>query len=1099
MFKNYSNIEDIKESDIKAIHTFSNDKYYLMELYTNKEIEALEIKPKDLKHDVMSYGNGNYTGKFITNFNTIRYLALNEKENKIYKTCEKRDKKGNLIDIYQYTQSVCLVENKTQYYVLNFDFDFKYEKYPEIYLGFTDQHEIITKYIIDKIIQVLNQTLNLKKKQLEYIWAEKTKSIGYHIYWNGIVVNKQLHQYIFNKTLELITNDKKYPLKLINQIFDCCVSKANGLRLFYFKIDDDYYFPSESKSTMKFDSEPYKHFHLSVLNTTYSNYNFDLKISQELIEQSICVIDTKIKNKDIKNNIVKPDSEYLTDFVCLDLENKKDLFIGLTKIISISRIADYSNWISLVFLHKNYNLKENIIEISKKSKKFDSKALKMIENIFLEKTKTNKNPITLGTLIKWAKEDNLNQTNKIFVKYFLTLKLDIKSIDEILLANCKIKTNWSESTKYISSDALSDMIKNINSNTIDALGIHSGTGSGKTTLCNKIIINLLKSNPKYTILSVITRRSMSACHLNAFNTVESPIKFSSYLDESIESMDYFISSLEFLMNINDTYDIVILDEINSLINYFYSSTLSNRRLQCIGNLIKILSKAKLIIGMDANITDMVWTVFEQLERKIYYYKNTFQNKLNIPLNIYNCVSYNEDNNLITWCEKLIIPNYISKSKSCLILSDSKEITDKLRLIFIKSNPNEDYYRIFTKDEGTLDDMKNINQIGLNRLILCSPKVIYGCDITIEYDEIFLIYRRTSGLMSMGALEMCQQMARARKTKGVNLLALDPISRYSFNQYVDFESNKKIQESYINSYSKFQDELCKKYNIINEMGCTTIGSDGKIKFTSDSFMTQIHFLKTWYDQLFYRNKIDIIKLIAKDYGYIISEQDWNPDLKYGSSLKSKLALKKEEIVEISKQIHLGLETPPQYKYYIENLKEQIKMREKYLKNIDNNDLYIELACDQDKFTNWLNKKYMSLDKIEFEKRQIELNNNEITQVVKDNDLFNKINTCFWFEQLLGFNRYKINDIKCNNINEIKITFLKNIDKFYYIYKNNESKNNTIKSIKNKFNAITNYNLLQKFIVDIYNYIVNDIFLLKKRSKYIKKVYVSFEYEFILNNN
>jgi hypothetical protein len=567
----------------------------------------------------MSYGNQNYTGKFITNFNTIRYFALNQSENKIYRTCEKRDKKGSLIDIYQYTQPVYLVENKTQYYIINFDFDFKYDKYPEIYLGFVDQHETITKYIIDKIIQVLNQTLNLKKKQLEYIWAEKTKSIGYHIYWNGIVVNKQLHQYIFNKTLQIITDEKKYPVNLINQIFDSTVSKANGLRLFYFNIDGDHYFPSESKSTLKFDPDPYKHFYLCIVNTNYSNYNFDLKISQELIEKSVWTIDTKIKTKDIKNNISKPDSEYLTDFVCLDLENKKDLFVGLTNIINLKRIDDYHNWISLVFLHKNYNLKENIIELSKKSEKFDSKASKMIESIFAGKTKTNKNPITLGTLIKWAKEDDLNKTNKIFFKYFLTFKLDVKSIDEVLLANSKSKPNWSESTQYISSNGLTNMIENINCGLTNALGIHAPTGSGKTTLCRKIMYEMIKNNSKYTILSVITRRSMSACHLSAFNTLDSPIKFSSYLDEQIESTNYFISSLEFLMNVEESYDIVILDEINSLINYFYSSTLSNRRLQCVGNLIKILSKAKLIIGMDANITDMVWTMLNQLGRKIYYW------------------------------------------------------------------------------------------------------------------------------------------------------------------------------------------------------------------------------------------------------------------------------------------------------------------------------------------------------------------------------------------------------------------------------------------------------------------------------------------------
>lgn len=235
MFKKYFNIDELKEGDYKNIHTFSDEKYYLIELYTDKDLEKFGREQINIRHDVMSYGNDNFIGKFITNFNSIKYLALNESENKIYRTCEKRDKKGNLTDIYQYTQSVCLVENKTQYYILNFDFDFKYDKYPEIYQGFMDAHEVITKYIIDKIINSIEETLNVKRKQLEYVWAEKTKSIGYHIYWNGIIVNKQLHQYIYNKTLQYITEDKKYPQKLITQIFDASVGKANGLRLFYFK------------------------------------------------------------------------------------------------------------------------------------------------------------------------------------------------------------------------------------------------------------------------------------------------------------------------------------------------------------------------------------------------------------------------------------------------------------------------------------------------------------------------------------------------------------------------------------------------------------------------------------------------------------------------------------------------------------------------------------------------------------------------------------------------------------------------------------------------------------------------------------------------
>jgi hypothetical protein len=58
--------------------------------------------------------------------------------------------------------------------------------------------------------------------------------------------------------------------------------------------------------------------------------------------------------------------------------------------------------------------------------------------------------------------------------------------------------------------------------------------------------------------------------------------------------------LENIVRVNDTYDVILLDEVNSLINYFYYDTLKSIRLRCIGVLLKLLSKAKVIIACDAN-------------------------------------------------------------------------------------------------------------------------------------------------------------------------------------------------------------------------------------------------------------------------------------------------------------------------------------------------------------------------------------------------------------------------------------------------------------------------------------------------------------------
>ncbi len=1096
MFKKF-NIGEFKKENFKQIHTWKNTKFYLLEMYSKKESQSKNIDC-NLRHDVMSYGDGNCLGKFITNVDTIRFLALNEDQNKIYRINKKIGQDDRIIEVSQYYETVCFVENKTQFYKMFFDFDYKYEKYPEIYNGYEGQQDVITQYILDKIKETLEQTLNLTRKSVEYIWAGKKNSHGHHIYFPNIITDKSLHFYIYSKSIEKIFQDKKYPKQLINQIFDDCVSKANGLRLFYFKCNGDYYYPIQEKSTLKFDPEPYKHFNLCFINTDFVTYNFDLKIKQDIITQSTQTINSKKKTKDLESGKEVNDLDYITDFKILDLDDKKELFIGLTNIIDIKRIDCYSDWIKLIYLHKNYGLKDEIISLSQKSPKYDSKAQQIISDIFSDK-KTIRDQITIGSLIRWAKEDNIEKTNELLSKHHLSLKLDIQSIDEILLSRTNFKPEFIENCKYISDQATNIFLEKIKEK-IDVLVLMSPTGTGKTTVINKIINKYVESNPNAKILSVITRRSMSACHITAFNNSESKIKFTSYLDDKYESIDYFISSLENLVRVDELYDFIILDEINSLINYFYSSTLQNKRLQCISILLKLILCSNMVIAVDANITDLVFTLFSQLNKKIFFYRNTFKNKKDVPLNIYYSQNYNEDNNLITYCEKFIIDQYIKKGKSCLILTDSKEVTDKLKLIFIQHNAREEYYRIFTREEGTLEDMKNINNVGKHKLILSSPKFVYGIDLLIPYEEVFMIYRRTSGLMSMGALEMIQQIGRARNTKTVNLLALDPNANFTENKYISFEQNKKMQESIINGYSKYHDELCKKYEVINLMGCTSLDLEGDVKFLPDSFMTQIHYLKTWYDQLFYRNKIDIIKLVAKDYGYKINDIEWNPEIKISNSLKSSLKLKKDEIIGIAKKICLNKENEiePKYRYYIENIKEQVKIREKYLSGIEDIDLYLDLSSNHELFINWLNKKYLDMEKEQFEKKVIEINNNEFKQIINTDEIISKINSCFWLEDLLKIKRYQIEDIVCDDIDGIKKLLNKNIDKLFDIFKNNESKEKTIKSIEYKIKSIKNNNYLQKFIVECYNNIIEDIFIINKKKIYLSRYETITEYSIKIKN-
>lgn len=136
------------------------------------------------------------------------------------------------------------------------------------------------------------------------------------------------------------------------------------------------------------------------------------------------------------------------------------------------------------------------------------------------------------------------------------------------------------------------------------------------------------------------------------------------------------------------------------------------------------------------------------------------------------------------------------------------------------------------------------------------------------------------------------------------------------------------------------------------------------------------------------KIDILKLIAeKSYGYKINTHEWIPDDKYYNFGKKFVGVK--DIINVSKLIYQGNEKliDSKYVHCIDNLKEQIKQRH----NIEDVELYEELACNEDKFKQYLCKKYFVLDKTQFDKKVIEL--------------IDKINTYFWFEEILNIKRFK----------------------------------------------------------------------------------------------
>lgn len=287
-----------------------------------------------------------------------------------------------------YNSSYAFAEYKTHYYRLMFDFDYKGND--PIIEPYLNQHQEITNYLIQKIIISLSWIIT--NPDIKYIYAIKNQGYGVHLYWPNIVLDKELHMQIYDLAIMLIEKDNQYPLDIIKKIFDKSVCKSNGLRLFYNQINGSYYYPVSELSTFEFSPDKKKHFKYCLINTSYSHYNFELEPDY---------VEALRLEKELKS---EKDFDNWTDkYIESDLNIQ--LFMELINLLDSNRWDNYVEWMELVFLFRTYELKDELIELSKQSKKFDAQSIQTINKIFNKPIVVSRKK-TIGSLIFWAKQDN---------------------------------------------------------------------------------------------------------------------------------------------------------------------------------------------------------------------------------------------------------------------------------------------------------------------------------------------------------------------------------------------------------------------------------------------------------------------------------------------------------------------------------------------------------------------------------------------------------------------------------------------------------------------------------------------------------------------
>jgi hypothetical protein len=276
---------------------------------------------------------------------------------------------------------------------------------------------------------------------------------------------------------------------------------------------------------------------------------------------------------------------------------------------------------------------------------------------------------------------------------------------------------------------------NENNNVIDklhtfikSLVIKSNMGTGKT----QIVCDYIEKNNPKRILWISTRQTYS------YNVIERIKKYNfiNYLDDKQNFMykDRVLVQLESLhllekMDTIKTYDLIILDEIESVLYQFNSSTIYEYSENTF-NLLYFLCKNEntKIIFLDGDIN----------KRSIEFVKDIREN-YDIIINKYipKKITLNITDNKDYYLNKII--DSIDKKRKICIISLTTKLMSQLEKILIDKKVNYLAHASYT-DDKLKKDLANVNELWIKYdVVLYSPTISVGVDFTKEYfDDVFAI-------------------------------------------------------------------------------------------------------------------------------------------------------------------------------------------------------------------------------------------------------------------------------------------------------------------------------------------------------------------------
>jgi len=461
---------------------------------------------------------------------------------------------------------------------------------------------------------------------------------------------------------------------------------------------------------------------------------------------------------------------------------------------------EYDTWSKIGMILSNISTEKN--DFFELWNTWSSKSIKYKEhemnNKWLSFKTDKKNRLTVGTLIKWAQKENIDD---IYIKKINSIedKVEMYKEKDIILDNFD-KTNLTIiDEKKLTHDMYKDKID------YRLLAVQSEKGTGKTSNLLKALFELSLNNKiddNTSILFISSRITFGFKLLGDLGNYG--FKLYSQISEHNINSNRIICQLDSLLRLSRTsYDIIIVDECESLARYMTSSHFinNNKASLIIENLQLLVQEAKQVFIMDADLSDRCLNYFskvmdidleEKNSKNYHVIQNTYKSFSDYIVNYMN---------FDTWIRKVLIA--LENNEKIVIASASnskaKDILELIKLTFPTKRA------ILIHKETSIEEKRqlllNVNREWVNYdIVIYTPSVCMGVsfDVVNYFDNIYVYGCKDS----LGSQELAQMVHRVRSPKSLDIfLTLDI--------FEDIEDNDNIL-----NYETVENMLCNDYYLTN---------------------------------------------------------------------------------------------------------------------------------------------------------------------------------------------------------------------------------------------------------------------------------------------